>query len=306
LVRLYLLAGRPEAAADLGRRLLRIFDGDELASVDVPPEVTRFLQRVSEDTAAGAVPFEIALDGSQPGSMVLFDGRLLPAFPAKLRVARGSHQLTVITDAAARTLRVQVEGPGRILVDLGLSSSVRPGPLGSIVIEDPNVNPGDLERRLSMVTGRTILRLTGVGAAGPVEAWLAVQPSRQVPAEKVLRLEGVGVGPDGPVVAFVSGPLLRRKSWPWPFVTGAVAAGLLAAGIVLNVQSNQAVDDINAGVNRLDDWRSRRAGSIACYSLAALAGAATITLAILGRPAPEHVVLSPIPGGVAVGYYSSF
>jgi hypothetical protein len=99
---------------------------------------------------------------------------------------------------------------------------------------------------------------------------------------------------------------VRRKAWPWPWVTGAASAGLLAAGIVLNVEANRAADAVNSGTNHLSDWRTRRAGSIACYALAAAAGAGTVVLAVLGRPAAERVVVAPLPGGAQVAVGGSF
>jgi len=149
-----------------------------------------------------------------------------------------------------------------------------------------------------------VVQMSGTGGNEPVEASVVADPSGRPLPGIVLRLERAGG--DGSVLAIASGPLARRKPWPWPWVTGAASAGLLAAGIVLNVQANRSADAVNAGTNRLDDWRSRRAGSIACYTLAAAAGAGTIVLAILGRPAAERVVLSPIPGGAAAGVHGTF
>jgi len=304
LLRLHLLAGRPEAAADLGRRLLRTFGADELASVDVPPEVTEFLERVRDDASAALVPLEVVLIGNSPGATVLVDGRALPSGSSLAQVARGVHAVTVLAGGSARTRRVRVEGPDRVVLDLALSSLVRPGPEGTLVAVSPADLGGGLAGRLSVLTGCTVVQMSGTGGNEPVEASVVADPSGRTLPGIVLRLERAGG--DGSVLAIASGPLARRKPWPWPWVTGAASAGLLAAGIVLNVQANRSADAVNAGTNRLDDWRSRRAGSIACYTLAAVAGAGTIALAILGRPAAERVVLSPIPGGAAAGVHGTF
>lgn len=304
LLRLHLLAGRPEAAADLGRRLLRTFGADELAAVDVPPEVTEFLVRVGEDASAALVPLEVVVTGASPGAVVLIDGRLVPSGTTTTRVARGIHGVTILAGGSARTRRVRVEGPDRVVLDLALSSAVRPGPEGTLVAAAPAELAGGLAGRLSVLTGCTVVRLSGAGGVGPVEASVVADPADRALPGVVLRLEAAGA--DGAVVALASGPLVRRKASPWPWVTGAATAGLLAAGIVLNLQANQAADSVNAGTNRLDEWRSRRAGSIACYALAAAAGAGTVVLAILGRPTPERVVLAPLPGGAVAGFQGTF
>ncbi len=285
LVRLHLLAGRPEAAADLGRRLLRALRGDELAGVDVPPEVSEFLDRVRRDVEEATVPLEVRVP-RQPGTarMVLLDGRPVPDGEPSVPVARGPHVLTLLQGDGAWTRRLRVEGPDRVAIDPVLSASLRAGPDGTLVA-GPDAPAGEaLARRLAEATGFAVLRLPGAGSGDPL----------------VVTSDGASRDP------FVPGPRVRRKAWPWPWMTGATTAGLLAAGIVLNVQSNRAAEAVNDGTNRLDERNGRKAGSIACYALAAAAGAGTVVLAILGRPGPEKVLVSPLPGGAAVAFAGGF
>lgn len=306
LVRLYLLRGRSKEAEGLARLLARVFPATMVEETQEPPEVlaliagARAQAREVEvavtpaDRAAGAM---LLVNGVSAGGQAPWRVRLPPG---------GSHELAVLTQSGSAYVWHGVPDGPDLRLDLDLADRVAPGPDNALRLVE-GVDGTAVARRLVEVSGRTVL----VARAGD-DGWVRVErfAPGQAAIHELLRLRarpepGSGVE----VVVEPGGPLLSRPAWPWPYVAAGAAAGLLGAGIYLNVTANRDADAVNRGsANRVGDYRTHRNWALACYALAGASGAAAVLLFFLKpEPRDRFVVLgAPVEGGGLVSLGGGF
>ncbi len=306
LVRLHLLRGQTREAEGLARLVARVFPARMVEETQEPPEV---LALVAGARAHGR-EIEVTVSPAErvAGAMLLVNGT--PAngeAPWRVRLPLGgSHELTVLTaSGASYAWRGLPEGPG-LRLDLDLADRVMPGPENSLRLAE-GVNGTATARRLAEVAGRTVL----FARAGD-DGWVRVErfAPGQAATRELMRLRVLPEPRSGvEVVVEPGGPLLSRPAWPWPYVAAGAAAGLLGAGIYLNVAANRDADAVNRGsANRVGDYRTHRNWAIACYALSGASGAAAVLLLFLKpQPRDRFVVLgTPVEGGGLVSLRGGF
>ncbi len=299
LVRLHLLRGRTREAQDIARRVAHLFPAAMVAATNEPPEVQALVFAAREE--GREVEVAVTPADRAAGARLLVNGVLGRGdAPWRVRLAPGArHELAVLTASGAAYAWQGVAAGQRIRLDLDLADWVVPGPRDSLRLAegvDPGADGTATARRLAEVTGRTVL----FARAGP-GGWVRVEEVTfgRGATRELLRLKaGPEPGSGIEVVVEPGGPLLSRPAWPWPYVAAGAAAGLLGAGIYLNVAANRDADAVNRGsANRAGDYRTHRNWAIACYALAGASGAAAVLLAFLKPEPRDRFVVFGAPAG---------
>lgn len=307
LIRMAMHAGQSERAEALARRFCARLGADEAARADVPPDVQTFVAGVRRTMEADVVPLRLFVRNRAGGGSLrlLVDGIRVGdgsvEGEAAWGVMPGWHTITVQSEGGqAWTRRVEVADAGLDLaIDLDLSRLFEP------LDSWPGVTGEDSAAlaRLAVQARATVLFVDRLGDGSVrVEAIPAGDKDFQ---GEVLHVKPGRDQADTWVVE-VPGRAGPRRTWAWPWVTGVLSAGLLSGGIALNVQANRDAQAITNGSNRLEDQRLRRAGSIACYSLAAASAVSTVLLGVLRPRKAETLAVVPLDGGVAVGVVTTF
>lgn len=289
LTRLYLLEGRAEPAAALSADLVARCSSADIESEDVPPDVFEFIGRAlstGEEAASNGLP-ELRI--FCPGDC---DGLLLDSKPLNIsggwgvaRLKTGFHKIDFIdssgSDTAWYSAGFEFTATGTVLVVDASGSATAVGP-GVFAVTGGISHAAEV---LGLLTDMVVL---GLFEEAPGFAVKRIFDPAGASAGGILTgitRESSGyrfTAPRGsPVV------LVPKPAWPWPWVTGAVSAGLLATGIALNVVSNQTVQSINPDMSRATGLKN---GAIAGYALAGAGILTTILLAVL-RPEPGQTVL---------------
>lgn len=288
-------------------RLCERFSSEEIAGADVPPDEKAFVESVRNDRVGTTVPLRVRLDGGSDadGVRLLIDGIEVAASDRDgFRVIPGRRAVSVVLpDGRVLTSRSDVGSKGgEATIDLDVSVA-----LFRVGTDVPavGVRSEGVLRRLASRSAAVVLFL---GMAEDGSSRIAAIPTGSddgfaSPSPGGLSpMAGMEVASSLPAVEARS----SRRPWAWPWVTGALSAGLLSAGVSLNVLANRDADAVNAGTNRLDDFRARRAGAIACYSLAGASVAATVLLAVLRPEVKRTPSVAPVEGGVVLGLGGSF
>jgi hypothetical protein len=288
-----LLPGTPEAAAAVARRLALVFAADEVAAQDVPPEMGRFFAGIRADVESVSATLEVEAGpgAAAAGASLWVDGREVAGGPPwSATVAAGSHEVALRLangDAISRRV-VTAEARARVAFDVVLAGALASGPEGSLVVSGGRSDAESVARRVSEVTGRSVLLARG-GANGLSVA--AVEPAG--PGVDLLTMRPADPAGAVDVSLAADAPIVTTDPWPWPWVSAGLSAGLLAAAAGLNVAADRAASDVNAGQNRLAEWRAMRGSSIACYCLAAAGAASTVLLFVLKPPPRTRFVVGP-------------
>lgn len=310
LVRLHLLRGRTREAEDIARRVANLFPAGMVEETHEPPEVLALISAARDE--GREVEVAVTPADRAAGARLLVNGVLGHGdAPWRVRLSPGGrHELAVLTASGAAYVWEGVAAGRGIRLDLDLADRVVPGPKDSLRLAegvDPGVDGTATARRLAEVTGRTVLF-----ARAGTDGWVRVEEATagRDATRELLRLKaGPEPGSGIEVVVEPGGPLLSRPAWPWPYVAAGVAAGLLGAGVYLNVAANRDADAVNRGSgNRVGDYRTHRNWAIACYALAGASGAAAVLLAFL-KPEPRDrfvVFGAPAAGGGFVSLGSRF
>jgi hypothetical protein len=306
-VRILKQGSAPADARPAAELLSERFSPAEVARADVPPDAKAFVESVRDERAPTRVALRVRFRGAQEGegTRLLIDGIEVPAAERDgIRVVPGRRAVSaVLPDGRVLSSFVDVGPTGReIAIDLGIS-----GALSRVAAPVPAlgaVSAGVL-RRLASRSGVTVLFL-GQAADGSLRLASISPGTDDGRAAAGLLIPATTQDEDASSVLLAATSPPSRRSWAWPWVTGALSAGLLSAGVALNVLANQDAESVNTGTNRLDDFRARRAGAIACYSLAAASAAATVLLAVLRPDADRTPSVVPVAGGAVVGLGGSF
>ncbi len=301
LVRLRLLSGMTEAAADTAAFIASRCSVADTDAEDVPPEARRFVEgaRPVQDVGRTFEPLVLRCAGSCRG--VLVDGRAAlcsddECSEAAVAAGRGRH-FVAFPQADGRVWYSGWFSRETASAVLMVAPGVRPGTSG--VLTAGGVDRA-LASRLSAMTGCTVLAIVPVPGG---EGWRLIAAGSGEPEVPSL----ASLTPEGGAVRFTAVPgigleLEPGSAWPWPWVSGSLAAGFLTAGIVLNVYSERALSDAEAGRNTMARYEGLKAGAIAGYVTAGAGVLATVLLAVL-RPEPDQsVLISPSPAGFSVSF----
>jgi hypothetical protein len=288
-VRMY---GSQAEAAALARRIAIVFPGKAVDALDVPPEVERFLAGVRRDVESvqAALTVRVAPTDAAADVYGAVDGQPL-ARPWNRVVPAGPHEIAVFRpDGTAATLRlVTADRPVTAQFDLVLAGALQAGPSGTL-IRSGGPGPEAVARRVAEVTDRTVLDVEGAATD-------RIRVSSVSPA--AVRTDLMVLHPDGAsfdVSVSPGAPTLARPAWPWPWVAAGAAAGLLGAGIGLNVASNQAAAAVQDRVAARDSYRAE---AITCYALAGAGAVTSILLFVLRPPPATHFRVTPARAGTA-------
>lgn len=293
-VRILRQGAAPAAARPAAEQLCGRFSPAEVGRADVPPDAKAFVESVRDELAGTRVAIRVRFHGAPDadGTRLLIDGiEVAPPDRDGFSVIPGRHAVSVVLpDGRVLTSRLDV-GPegGDIAIDLEVSAA-----LSRVELPEPavGVTSEGVLRRLASRSGATVLFLRET-ADGSLRV-AATSPGSE---------DGLAATPTALLAATVQP---TQRPWAWPWVTGALSAGFLSAGIALNALANQDADAINTGTNRLGDYGARRAGAIACYSLAAASVTATVLLGVLRPEARKLPSVAPVEGGAVVGLSGSF
>lgn len=310
LLRLRLLRGRTREAEALAFRIATTFPAGMVEETHEPPEVLALIASARQKglkTVLSVTPANRAT-----GARLLVNGMSGEGEgPWQVYLAPGAHhELTVMTaTGAVYVWRGSPRGQD-IHLDLTLADRLVVGPKEAVKLTDGRDSPTEgasVAKLLAQVTGRTVLY-----AHGENDGWIIVEeviPGRET-ARELLRLKpraDIGLGID--VVVDPAGPLLYRPTWPWPYIAAGAAAGLLGAGIYLNVAANRDADAVNRGYsNRVQEYWTHRRWSIVCYALAGASGASAVLLALLRPQLRDRFVVygTPDEGGGFVSVLGGF
>jgi len=301
LARIHLLAGRPESASSTAMSIAGRCTREETSGEDVPPDVRAFMDRALSGAGVSRGDGRPGLGVACRGTCrnVLVDGR--PPECADAACVRGTvpavagrHVVESFDGRSWFSAGFDYAGDGAVLL-------VSPGtrPLGDLAVVSTDAAFPDAAI-LSAIPGVNVVRIA-VSADGP--GWTVTGSGPDMPScaslATVVPQDGsfrFSVSPDSPLV------IGERRPWPWPWVSGSVSTAFLAAGIVLNVFAEQALDDASDGRNTMSDYELLKDLAIAGYAIAGAGAVATILLAVL-RPGPDRSVLVvPSPAGFTLKF----
>jgi hypothetical protein len=301
-IRIAMQAGPAERANERARRVCGLIGDDEVARADVPPDVRAYVEGVRTGLHAAAASLRVTpvADRGAPATGLLVDGIPLDG-AASLPVTPGDHVVSVVPAPGGdvRSLRVRVPPGGlAVALDLDLSRALEPGDGFWTLRAGEAVDATRIAAGVGIPVLLARRDATGwrVDVAPAAPGGFAGEALRAAPHPS--RADALA--------AIVRGPRALRRASPWPWVSGAAAAGLLAGGVALNVLANRDADAINGGTNRLDDRRDRRAGAIACYALSGAAALTAVVLAVVRPAARETLAVVPVEGGAAIGLGTTF
>jgi len=295
LTRLYLLAGQVEAASmEAGRAASRCGEA-ELAAESVPPETRVFIDRAANGRAAGSgnndAPLRVVCplscgDVQIDGTPVQCQDEGCPT--AIANAGPGLHTVDAPGGGSWYTGEFRLSGGEELLV---VAPGATPRPDGAVSLDDRiGISPGLLVSAL----GVPALYLSG--ADSPEQWALGVTPVDGVPS-RIAR-----VLPSGDALRFTLEPasglsIEEDRPWPWPWVSGSLAAALLAAGITMNVFSEDALDDAVEGRNTMARYEALKGGAIAGYVTSGAGLLATVLLIVLRPRADQSVLIEPSASG---------
>lgn len=277
LVRLLLLQDRKKEASLQAQKTAVLCGPFDMAKTNEPPEVLDLIEK-ARSRCTNEVRVEVRGDSGE-GRLFVGGVEVPKGLPMVLSLPEGTYPL-VYVDSKGKVFRKEVEAREALTVfDVALSRLLRQGPQGTLVLT-PLAKGREFEvasKVASLFRGAVVLLRSQGDGSLMVEAFEGeAGGARHLMSLRPLE-EGVEVRVEP------QGPFLSRPSWPWPYVTGGLALGLLGAGIYLNVLANRDAGAISDGTNRLSDYRIHRRWAIGCYSGASAMGVATALL-FLFRP----------------------